>query len=182
MRRHKFGAFPKSVGDKAPGETEPAAEDDEEDEPDAQGSPSDFNHLLGMVIWGLTKEKIAHLKLQAEEREAGLLGQEKECIEFDEKASKGAKGTKQSCARANRLDGAATLKRKAVEAPKKAAPAPAKAKAGAKDPAGLGISHQARGGGICLPGHADYRVGQPQQHVQRRWLCRQDPVVGPAHG
>lgn len=58
LRRHKFRAFPKGVGAKASGETEPAAEDDEEDEPDAQGSSSDFDYLLGMAIWSLTKEKV----------------------------------------------------------------------------------------------------------------------------
>ncbi len=62
LRRHKFRPFPKSVGAKASGETEPAADGDEEDdEADASGSSSDFDYLLGMAIWSLTKEKVHSL-------------------------------------------------------------------------------------------------------------------------
>lgn len=52
IRRYKPRAFPKSV---ASGKTEPAAEDYEEDETDASGSSSDFDHLLGMAIWSPAK-------------------------------------------------------------------------------------------------------------------------------
>lgn len=60
LRRHKFRDFPKSIGAKAPGGIEPAAEDDE-DESDAQGSSFDFDCLLGMAIWRVTKEKVDKL-------------------------------------------------------------------------------------------------------------------------
>ena len=52
LRKYKFRPFPKTRA-KTSGETEPAEEDDEED-----GTQADFDYLLGMAIWSLTKEKV----------------------------------------------------------------------------------------------------------------------------
>jgi len=75
LRKHKFRAFPKNQSSKAvAGET---AEDDEgegEEEDNKNGeSMADFDYLLGMPIWSLTKEKIAKLKEQAGDKEQELL-------------------------------------------------------------------------------------------------------------
>jgi len=134
LRKHKFRPFPKVKGAKAAGETEPAAEDEDADdaEPDVNGvSLADYDYLLGMPIWSLTKEKIAKLGEQAGEKEKELLvllektpvdlwdvdldvflkGWEvcglqfllllfliyfiqNDCLEFEEKAVKDAKGKK----------------------------------------------------------------------------------------
>ncbi|KAG6912605.1 hypothetical protein DXG01_013479, partial [Tephrocybe rancida] len=66
------------------GETVDAQEGEEDDDDDdegdeggasakgkgkAGGNATDYDYLLGMAIWGLTKEKIAKLKMQAEEKE-----------------------------------------------------------------------------------------------------------------
>ncbi|CAA7271414.1 unnamed protein product [Cyclocybe aegerita] len=114
LRKHKFRPFPKAKG-KPPGETEPAAEDeDEEEETGANESGADFDYLLGMAIWSLTKEKIEKLRTQAAEKEVELLALlekspkdlwntdldhflqewERDCIEFEEKKGKDAKGKK----------------------------------------------------------------------------------------
>ena len=53
LRKHKFSPFSKSSA-KANGETEPAEEEDNEEE----GNQGDFDYLLGMPIWSLTKEKV----------------------------------------------------------------------------------------------------------------------------
>ena len=53
LRKKEFRPFPKVSKAKASGETEEAVEDEEE-----QGSDSDFDYLLGMPIWSLTKEKV----------------------------------------------------------------------------------------------------------------------------
>ncbi len=58
------------------GETEPASEDEdaEDAEPDVNGdSLADYDYLLGMPIWSLTKEKIAKLDQQAGDKEKELL-------------------------------------------------------------------------------------------------------------
>ena len=58
------------------GETEPASEDEdaEDAEPDVNGdSLVDYDYLLGMPIWSLTKEKIAKLDQQAGDKEKELL-------------------------------------------------------------------------------------------------------------
>ena len=72
LRKHKFRPFPKGTA-KAAGENEPTVEDEEEPEVDGNGSMADFDYLLGMAIWSLTKEKIAKLKEQAAEKEIELL-------------------------------------------------------------------------------------------------------------
>jgi DNA topoisomerase II len=53
LRNHKLRPFPKTSA-KTGGETEPAEEEDNEEE-ESQG---DFDYLLGMAIWSLTKEKV----------------------------------------------------------------------------------------------------------------------------
>lgn len=52
LRRHKFRPFPKTSA-KTSQETEPAEEENEE-----EGTQTDFDYLLGMAIWSLTKEKV----------------------------------------------------------------------------------------------------------------------------
>lgn len=56
LRKHDFRPFPKVAGAKASGETEPTEE--AEDEDDGNESQADFDYLLGMAIWSLTKEKV----------------------------------------------------------------------------------------------------------------------------
>ena len=51
LRRHEFHPFPKTSANTG-GEKEPAEEDEEE------GTQADFDYLLGMPIWNLTKEKV----------------------------------------------------------------------------------------------------------------------------
>lgn len=75
LRKHKFRPFPKVKSMKTAGETEPAAEDEdaEDAEPDANGtSLADYDYLLGMPIWSLTKEKITKLNEQAADKEQEL--------------------------------------------------------------------------------------------------------------
>ncbi len=76
LRRHKFRPFPKVKRVKTTGETDPAAaedEDAEDAEADANGnSLADYDYLLGMPIWSLTKEKIAKLNEQAGDKEKEL--------------------------------------------------------------------------------------------------------------
>lgn len=55
LRRHKFRPFPKVSGAKASGEDEEA----EEDEDNNAGDLADYDYLLGMAIWSLTKEKVS---------------------------------------------------------------------------------------------------------------------------
>lgn len=52
LRSHQFRPFSKTSA-KTGGETEPAEEDNEE-----EGTQTDFDYLLGMPIWNLTKEKV----------------------------------------------------------------------------------------------------------------------------
>jgi DNA topoisomerase II len=55
LRKKNFRPFPKVSKAKAAGEEIPA-EEDEEQEP-VEGA-TDFDYLLGMPIWSLTKEKV----------------------------------------------------------------------------------------------------------------------------
>jgi DNA topoisomerase-2 len=71
LRKHKFRPFPKVSSAKTAGETEEAAEDEEKE--DGSGGDADFDYLLGMAIWSLTKEKIEKLRQQATEKERELL-------------------------------------------------------------------------------------------------------------
>jgi DNA topoisomerase-2 len=55
LREKDFRPFPKVAKAKAAGENEDA----EEDEPEAtSGTSADYDYLLGMPIWSLTREKV----------------------------------------------------------------------------------------------------------------------------
>ncbi|KAF8837947.1 type II DNA topoisomerase [Paxillus ammoniavirescens] len=78
LRKLKFRPFPKVAKAKAAGETEDIVnqEDEDEDEEPAVGDApgtTDYDYLLGMPIWSLTKEKIDKLLQQAADKEAELL-------------------------------------------------------------------------------------------------------------
>ena len=68
LRKHKFRPFPKVSNAKTAGETEEAAEDDGE-----PSSRADFDYLLGMAIWSLTKENIEKFRQQATDNEKEFL-------------------------------------------------------------------------------------------------------------
>lgn len=55
LRKHKFRPFPKIAVARESGEVEEAEADVEEETGDA----NDFDYLLGMAIWSLTKEKVS---------------------------------------------------------------------------------------------------------------------------
>lgn len=55
LRKKEFRPFPKISKAKAVGEEEVAVEEEEE-----QGADSDYDYLLGMAIWSLTKEKVGY--------------------------------------------------------------------------------------------------------------------------
>ena len=57
LRQKKFRPFPKVTKAKAAGETEDVEENDEAEEA-ASGTSTDYDYLLGMAIWSLTKEKV----------------------------------------------------------------------------------------------------------------------------
>lgn len=77
LRELQFRPFPKINKAKEAGETEAVVENEvDEDEIAAQvGAPTnaDFDYLLGMAIWSLTREKIERLLAQAKEQEQELL-------------------------------------------------------------------------------------------------------------
>lgn len=58
LRKKDFRPFPKVAKAKAAGETEAVVEEDAEEEEAATGASSDYDYLLGMAIWSLTKEKV----------------------------------------------------------------------------------------------------------------------------
>jgi DNA topoisomerase-2 len=60
LRQKKFRPFPKVAKAKAAGETEGAEEgaDDEADEATTGGGSTDYDYLLSMAIWSLTKERV----------------------------------------------------------------------------------------------------------------------------
>jgi DNA topoisomerase-2 len=61
LRRLKFRPFPKVTKAKAAGETEDVQLEDEEDEAEEtvkDAGATDYDYLLGMAIWSLTKEKV----------------------------------------------------------------------------------------------------------------------------
>lgn len=62
LRKKKFRPFPKVLKAKAAGETEDVVEADEDDDAERHGA-TDYDYLLGMAIWSLTKEKVLHLLL-----------------------------------------------------------------------------------------------------------------------
>ena len=57
LRQKKFRPFPKVAKAKVAGETEDVEENDEAEEA-ASGTSTDYDYLLGMAIWSLTKEKV----------------------------------------------------------------------------------------------------------------------------
>ncbi|KAL0581404.1 DNA topoisomerase 2 [Marasmius crinis-equi] len=74
LRTHKFRPFPK----KKVKATADVAEEEEGDEPvdeddDEEGPSTDFDYLLSMPIWNLTREKIEKLRQQGAEKEAELI-------------------------------------------------------------------------------------------------------------
>ncbi|RDB28584.1 DNA topoisomerase 2 [Hypsizygus marmoreus] len=93
LRRHNFRAFPKVAAAKKAGETMDALEDEDEQEDDDDddmdvdadsgkgkgkgkgtgGEAGDYDYLLGMAIYSLTREKIEKLKMQADDKERELL-------------------------------------------------------------------------------------------------------------
>ncbi|KAF8139757.1 DNA topoisomerase II [Boletus edulis] len=75
LRKLKFRPFPKVAKAKAAGETDDVVMPDEDDEQAAEGVPgsTDYDYLLGMPIWSLTKEKIEKLLQQAADKEGELL-------------------------------------------------------------------------------------------------------------
>ncbi len=60
LRQKKFRPFPKVTKAKGAGETEDAEEgaNDESEEASTGGASTDYDYLLGMAIWSLTKEKV----------------------------------------------------------------------------------------------------------------------------
>ena len=58
LRQKKFRPFPKAPKAKVTGETEDAEGNDDEAEEAASGTSTDYDYLLGMPIWSLTKEKV----------------------------------------------------------------------------------------------------------------------------
>ena len=58
LRQKKFRPFPNVAKAKAAGETEDVEENDEAEEAPASGTSTDYDYLLGMAIWSLTKEKV----------------------------------------------------------------------------------------------------------------------------
>ncbi|KAF5361648.1 hypothetical protein D9758_007365 [Tetrapyrgos nigripes] len=74
LKAHKFKPIPKKKK-KAPTEDEEAEEEMEqaEEEEAITGTTTDYDYLLSMPIWNLTKEKIEKLRQQAAGQEAELL-------------------------------------------------------------------------------------------------------------
>ena len=58
LRKKQFRPFPKASKAKAAGETEDVVEDEDAE---SEGELSDYDYLLGMAIWSLTKEKVCQL-------------------------------------------------------------------------------------------------------------------------
>jgi DNA topoisomerase-2 len=58
LRKLGFRPFPKVSKAKAAGETEEVIPDPDEEEAEEEGSDADFDYLLGMQIWSLTREKV----------------------------------------------------------------------------------------------------------------------------
>lgn len=75
LRKKNFRPFPKISKAKAAGENEEALDDLEAMEAEEQetGATTDFDYLLGMAIYSLTKEKIDKLLEQGRQKEEELL-------------------------------------------------------------------------------------------------------------
>ena len=70
LRKKEFRPFPKVAKAKVAGEIEPVVEEEDDNEDEESGSGggksstaglSDYDYLLGMAIWSLTKEKVCQL-------------------------------------------------------------------------------------------------------------------------
>ena len=57
LRKKQFRPFPTASKAKAAGETEDVVEDEDAE---SEGELSDYDYLLGMAIWSLTKEKVGY--------------------------------------------------------------------------------------------------------------------------
>ncbi|KAL0945575.1 hypothetical protein HGRIS_014735 [Hohenbuehelia grisea] len=77
LRKHEFRPFPKVVKAKAAGELEEIVdgegEEVEEEKSGESDAATDYDYLLGMAIYSLTKERIGKLRQQANEKELELL-------------------------------------------------------------------------------------------------------------
>ena len=71
LRKLGFRPFPKVSKAKAAGELEEVVQ--AEDEEASTGASSDYDYLLGMAIWSLTREKIEKLLQQAADKEQELM-------------------------------------------------------------------------------------------------------------
>ncbi|OCH88973.1 type II DNA topoisomerase [Obba rivulosa] len=73
LRKKDFRPFPKVAKAKAAGETEDALEDeDDSGDKSLNATTTDYDYLLGMAIYSLTKEKIEKLMQQAQDKETEL--------------------------------------------------------------------------------------------------------------
>ncbi|PWN44138.1 putative DNA topoisomerase II [Ceraceosorus guamensis] len=87
LRRHDFRPFPKNAKGAVAAEVDDGTP---EDEMENTGAESDYDYLLGMAIYTLTREKVERLLAQREEKEkelATLLGRSPENL-WDEDLSK----------------------------------------------------------------------------------------------
>ena len=93
LRKKNFRPFPKVAKAKAAGETEDVVEEeDDSEEGSPAGNVSDFDYLLGMAIWSLTKEKASHMFAACPSRETDR------CSEFRSRSSGSKAGTRnRSC-------------------------------------------------------------------------------------
>lgn len=74
LRKLEFTPFPKVTKAKTANAEDAEEEDEDEDEDDnPTGAVTDYDYLLGMPIYSLTREKIDRLNQQAREREDELL-------------------------------------------------------------------------------------------------------------
>lgn len=71
LRKKEFTPFPKAAKPKTV--REDAEEENDEDGEEAAGAVSDFDYLLGMAIYSLTRERIEKLEQQARDKEDELL-------------------------------------------------------------------------------------------------------------
>ena len=61
MRKLEFTPFPKKAKARAAGETAPTLDDPDEDEDASVNGMGDYDYLLGMAIWSLTREKVSRV-------------------------------------------------------------------------------------------------------------------------
>jgi DNA topoisomerase II len=73
LRKLQFRPFPKVRKAKATKPDEEPEEDDDEDEIEGVDAITDYDYLLGMAIYSLTRERIDKLKAQAKDKEAELM-------------------------------------------------------------------------------------------------------------